>query len=205
MFRETAEEIMTDAAQLAIQALTARAHELRSERVKVGRRLLEDAVRDVELERDINGCVAGVKALGGQLAFPANPLLSVAATLNAYNQFVQNRAAVATQHGTLKALFGVPLDNAVESETDSEDARANMPRIADIIGDRLREAGDSGSKAADIRKFILDTYDADIHDKTVSMTLNRLQKEGLVRREGHIWFSASVEAKNPGAENAGAQ
>ena len=78
-----------------------------------------------------------------------------------------------------------------------------MPRIADIIMDRLNIAGPSGSKSAGIRQFILDTYDADIHDKTVSMTLNRLLKEGLVRREGHIWFSASAEAKNPGDDDAG--
>jgi hypothetical protein len=72
--------------------------------------------------------------------------------------------------------------------------RPVMPRIRDIVLDRLKEAGESGSKAAPIQAFIQATYGQAIHDKTVGMTLYRLQRENLVRREGHIWFYAVQDA-----------
>ena len=177
-----------DETQAAIAALTARAKALRSERIKVGRRLIEDAARDAELERDINGCVAGVKALGGTLSYPPNPALSNSTAQTAYNNFLTSRTGIANQYASLKAVYGIPADDSVEVDSDPSDIRANMPRIADIVLERLKIAGESGSKAAPIRMYILDTYDVDIHDKTVSMTLNRLQIEGNVRREGHVWY-----------------
>lgn len=197
---------MPDNIEIAISLLTERARVLRAERVTVGRRLLEAAVKDVELERDVAGCIAGVKALGGELTFPPNQEFSAPPVSNAFNQFVASRNAIAQHYNTLRGPYGISSeDDNIDSDINVSDARANMPRIADIIMDRLNIAGPSGSKSAGIRQFILDTYDADIHDKTVSMTLNRLLKEGLVRREGHIWFSASAEAKNPGDDDAGAQ
>jgi hypothetical protein len=80
------------------------------------------------------------------------------------------------------------------------------PSIREIILDRLRVAGDKGSKAAPIRDYIEHTYGEVVHEKTVGMTLYRLQNLKLVRRDGHTWFFAPqtiAETKNPGAGTPG--
>ena len=81
-----------------------------------------------------------------------------------------------------------------------------MPRVSDIILDRLKSAGAKGSKAAPIQDYIERTYGTKIHDKTVGMTLYRLSREDppKVRREGHTWFIAD-EAMNPGAATPGSE
>jgi hypothetical protein len=79
---------------------------------------------------------------------------------------------------------------------------SEMPRISDIILERLREAGEKGQKAANIRQFISKTYSTEIHEKTVGMTLYRLLKRKDVRRNGHTWFIAP-KAMNPGAATPG--
>jgi hypothetical protein len=79
------------------------------------------------------------------------------------------------------------------------------PPIRAIVLERLVAAGDAGLKAADIRKYIEETYSAEIHEKTVGMTLYRLLKDEVVRREGHNWFIVphKAETKNPGGETPG--
>ena len=54
--------------------------------------------------------------------------------------------------------------------------------------DQLRFAGPTGSKAAPIRAYAKEVHQRDFHVKAVGMTLYRLAKEGLARREGHVWF-----------------
>src|SRR5262249_42928003 len=75
-----------------------------------------------------------------------------------------------------------------------------MPRIEDLILERLKQAGDVGSKAAPIRAFIEKTIGREIHDKTVGMTLYRMSNKGLVRRGGHTWFFVPqpAEKESPG-------
>jgi hypothetical protein len=177
----------------AIAALQCRFGELVAERQKVGKRIVEDSVRHQQIMRDIDGCIAGAVALGGDIVRGPSRGLGTPAAVNAHTAFINSRNIIAAQLPLLAEFFGISSEESELSESDEGDARANMPRIADIIHDRLEKAGAEGSKAAEIRKYILDTYDADIHDKTVSMTLNRLQKEGAVRREGHTWFSAAAE------------
>jgi hypothetical protein len=77
--------------------------------------------------------------------------------------------------------------------------------IREISLDRLVAAGGSGTKAAAIREFYERTYGKPIHEKTVGMTLYRLQNDGLVRRDGHTWFLAppKAEMENPGGETPG--
>lgn len=84
--------------------------------------------------------------------------------------------------------------------------RPQIPKIQDILLQRLQEAGETGSKAAPLRQYIEDTYTIEIHEKTVGMTLYRLLRKGLVRREGHIWFfvpQEDAETKNPGVRAPG--
>jgi hypothetical protein len=87
-------------------------------------------------------------------------------------------------------------------KVDSEPINTTTGRqtLRDVILERLRVAGAEGSKAAPIREFYERTFGKGIHEKTVGMTLYRLQNDGLVRHEGHTWFLAPPKAEtgNPG-------
>lgn len=88
----------------------------------------------------------------------------------------------------------------------SDDAKKPpMPTIREIALMRLREAGETGSKARAIREYIQATYGVECHEKTVGMTLYRLQQDRMVRRDGHIWFFVPppAETGNPGVAAPG--
>jgi hypothetical protein len=198
------EEIMSDAIKIAVEALQEKATELVEERTTVRRRLLENAMRDQQIERDINGCAAGARALGHELvspqALPPNPQRGPG-----LQQFIAGRNSLVSAYASLKADFDIADDESTAEPAEPDGDRPEMPRIADIIVERLNTAGGDGSKAADIRRYISRKYDADIHEKTVGMTLYRLQKDGVVRREGHTWFLAPehAEKRNPGVAAPG--
>jgi hypothetical protein len=84
-------------------------------------------------------------------------------------------------------------------------ARIHTKKIRDVVLERLEAAGGMGSKASAIREFYERAFGKTIHEKTVGMTLYRLQREGLVRREGHTWFLAppKTETENPGGDTPG--
>jgi ATPase subunit of ABC transporter with duplicated ATPase domains len=75
--------------------------------------------------------------------------------------------------------------------------------IREVVIDRLTAAGESGAKAAVIREFYERSSGKPIHEKTVGMTLYRLQNDGIVRREGHVWFLVRPKAET-GSPGAGA-
>ena len=58
---------------------------------------------------------------------------------------------------------------------------------------------------ATIKEFIA-SQNIEMHDKTVGMTLYRLSKDGLARRDGRTWFyvAPKEETENPGDGGAGA-
>jgi hypothetical protein len=72
-----------------------------------------------------------------------------------------------------------------EIEPPSGGPPASMPTVREIALAQLRIAGDAGTRAAAIRDYIAQTYHHQVHEKTVGMTLYRLLKLGLARREGH--------------------
>jgi hypothetical protein len=78
-----------------------------------------------------------------------------------------------------------------------EGRRARRPTLRQIVLDQLQSAGREGSKAAPIRIHAKQVLERDFHAKAVGMTLNRLAKQGLARRKGHLWFPVgrSFEAK----------
>jgi hypothetical protein len=178
---------MSDSNKIAVETLGAKAAELLEERTRVRRRLLADAARDVEIDRDVAGCVAGAKALGADLALPHRPDMSAQQKQSAFQNFINGRNAIVGAYTHLRSDYGLAEDESDDSADETAEPRPDMPRFAYIILDRLKVAGTEGSKAATIRKYILDTYDADFHEKTVGMTLNRLQKYQLVHRDGHTW------------------
>jgi hypothetical protein len=177
---------MTDSTKIAIDALQSKARELIEDRDETRRRLLEEAARNVQFERDIAGCVAGARALGKEI--DVSSPVAVPAQKQVYvQQFQQWCVNIANLYQHLKSDFGVE-DEGAEGSDLVDDSRPEMPRIADIILERLKAAGEEGAKAADIRRYIRRTHKADIHEKTVGMTLNRMQAAGQVRRDGRTWF-----------------
>jgi len=175
---------MTDTTSVAIDALQLRAKELIEERDEQRRKLLEAAYRDWIIERDLQGCAAGARALGAEIDVSGGVSVPPAKQ-GVLNQFIANRSQIGSLYPQLRVEFGIEDDNADDSVDDS---RPDMPRVADIILDQLQAAGEEGAKAADIRRFIFRTYKSDIHEKTVGMTLNRMQAAGQVRRDGRSWF-----------------
>jgi hypothetical protein len=69
-----------------------------------------------------------------------------------------------------------------------EAQRARRPTLRKVVLDQLRLAGREGSKAATIRTHATQVLQREFHDKAVGMTLNRLAKQDLARRKGHVWF-----------------
>jgi hypothetical protein len=100
----------------------------------------------------------------------------------------------------------LPLQKVVPEPINTATGRHLLPQtLRDVILERLKVAGSEGSKAAPIGEFYERTFGRIIHEKTVGMTLYRLQKDGLVRHEGHTWFLAPPKAEtgNPGADTPG--
>jgi len=194
---------MSDTSQIAIQALRGRASALLDERRALRRQLLNGVRRDLEIEVDLQGCVAGARALGGEIqpldGFP-NPLAQKEHPLHSFHmQYIQGRNMMANAARHLIDGYGLnDAQDAPASEVDTEE-NDGMPRIAEIVLSRLKDAGEKGSKAAPIEAYVKDTYGRTLHEKTIGMTLYRLQREGKVRREGHTWFLASTEAGKSGA------
>jgi hypothetical protein len=79
---------------------------------------------------------------------------------------------------------------------------ADDKSIRDLTLAELISAGTSGTTATAIRKQIERGRATQLHFKTVGMTLYRLSKEGLARREGRTWFIIP-KMVNPGAATPG--
>ena len=72
---------------------------------------------------------------------------------------------------------------------------APIPSLRHIVVERLQAAGDEGTTAADIRAHARACVTVGFHEKTIGMTLNRLAKRGLARREGRVWRWVSGGSK----------
>jgi len=72
---------------------------------------------------------------------------------------------------------------------------APIPSLRHIVVERLQAAGEEGTTAADIRAHARGCVNVGFHQKTIGMTLNRLAKRGLVRREGRVWRWVSGGSK----------
>ena len=66
------------------------------------------------------------------------------------------------------------------------------PKIGDAILAFMRARGKAGVKASEVRDHLKSDYGIDTHEKTPGMTLYRLSKDGLVRRENRIWFATEA-------------
>ncbi len=101
-------------------------------------------------------------------------------------------------------------DEPAEESEESIDAGVGEnaeepPKVREIVIERLKVAGEEGTRAAAIREFIEKETAMKIHEKTVGMTLYRLSKDGIARRDGQTWFFVppKVETENPGGDTPG--
>ena len=78
------------------------------------------------------------------------------------------------------------------------------PRVRDFIVAQLKQAAAEGAKTGLLRDLYESSFGKPIHDKTVGMALYRLQKEGLVRRRGHVWYAVETSSRVPINEADGA-
>lgn len=76
-----------------------------------------------------------------------------------------------------------------------------LPSVKVFVLNALRAAYPSHVYAAALRDQ-LRQHGADIHSKTVGMTLYRLSQEGLVRREGTRWYFVPKNEATPAPEDA---
>ena len=92
-----------------------------------------------------------------------------------------------------------------EDQTAFEGMEDAPSSVREFTLNSLEAAASAGMKAAEIRAIYETSRNTKLHDKTIGMTLYRLSKDNLVRREGRTWFFVppSAETKNPGGETPG--
>lgn len=191
------------AREQAVNLISQRRDELLEERNSVQRQKATLDARDLAIDRELADCVAAARVFGHALELPEEP--------EAFHygvRRVRNKAGEwRTYRVRMPLLFGDSDSEKSEEEREEEERTQAPPRpkIKEIVLDRLRDAGEQGTKAAAIRAYIEQTYGKAIHSKTVGMTLYRLQKDGIAHRKGITWFSVSgcPETENPDAGTSG--
>jgi hypothetical protein len=98
------------------------------------------------------------------------------------------------------AKHGIELGQTAISTPSFDGADQPAPKIGDKILAFLRSRQERGAEVADIKTHLLNSYAITTHEKTPGMTLYRLSKAGLVRRDGRTWFA--VDANEEGEANA---
>ena len=84
-----------------------------------------------------------------------------------------------------------------ESDEGPEEAELEVPKVRDAILGYLRaQPKGEGAQVPAIKDYLSDTFKMVLHEKTPGMTLYRLSKEHLVRREGRTWFATDVTNEN---------
>lgn len=72
------------------------------------------------------------------------------------------------------------------------------PSFKEAAVEFLQKVYPRGLKATHIRALAQSHYGITAHEKTAGMTLYRLKKEGLVRRNGFYWYSLAPESHPAG-------
>jgi hypothetical protein len=165
------------------------------ERDRLYRLALAIDARGKKVDQRLNDCVAAARLFDVRLALPDWTKVLKASLEEEMNKLmaaghVWERPELHIANDDEEFLKAI-LEETVEND-DDESRPSDMPSIRDIVLDRLAAAGDAGSKASAIREYIETTYAAQIHVKTVGMTLYRLVKDELARRDGRIWFRVST-------------
>jgi hypothetical protein len=191
----------------ATERIIAKRDSLIKERAGIRMEQAKLSARDRAIDSELADCRAAARFFDIKIDFPTSDADQhiLRFDTDTRNRLFHDQKILANYLDTLRRA---PVTQSTTTEAAQalkaiqEAVRPNMPRLGDIILDQLKKAGPSGSKAAPIQKYIETTYGKHIHDKTVGMTLYRLAKEGLVRRNGHTWFVV-LETTNPGVAAPG--
>ena len=198
--------------QLAIEYVSERRDWLVVERLRLFRlkRAIDAYARTVD--RQVHECVEAGRELGAEIALPVWENVWKT-SLPEEMRRVSGASEWTKPEQTMRKSAYNPLsfDNVLEfyvaaaledCEVEAlrarqEGRRVRRPTLRKIVLDQLRLAGREGSKAAPIRTYATQVLQRDFHLKAVGMTLNRLAKQSLARRKGHVWFPVgrSFEAR----------
>lgn len=74
-------------------------------------------------------------------------------------------------------------------------ALAKGKTIRELVIEQAREAHPAPVRANALKKTLEDLRGEELHDKTVGMTLYRLSKDGIMRREGWDWYFVPTEER----------
>ncbi len=154
------------ATEVALEAILAKRDRLLAERKALRLKAAELAARDRYIDRELADCKAAARVFDLEISFQ------------------EEKSWEGWQTNLDKNKDLIPASGAVLQKRD-------MPKLRDIVLDCLRLAGERGSKAAPIQEYVETTYATKIHQKTIGLTLYRLLRQGLVRRNGHTWFFVS--------------
>jgi hypothetical protein len=186
-----------DAEELAAITLEQKAKALHEAQKKLRRDIVLDCLRDLQMSRDITGCMAGATALGYMIDIPDRARSDQQSP--ELKAFLTARNALTPLREYFTNLAPLELSEKLSPPAPQNSVPPPMPKVADVALERLATAGSKGLKAVEIRAYIAHVYHQEIHEKTVGMTLYRLQKKGKVTHDGHLWFLASKVATNSGA------
>lgn len=191
----------------AVRRILRERDDLLIKRLEIRRRVNAVLAEDRALERKLEDLRAAGRVFGQGVAIPRG--------VDAFNDRQSLDAAMLELRKGRKWVPGESEPTPIESsgkadENDDGDADAaptaesQRGTIRDLVLTFVQEHK-TGVKADDIKKWLAFQYAIETHDKTVGMTLYRLSKEGLVRRQGHTWFPVTVttESENPGADTPG--
>jgi hypothetical protein len=197
---------MTDeATTVAVNAIIAKRDALLAERAALRKRQTELAARDRQIDRDLADCRAAGRVFGVEVELPKDKEETTAGRFLVDFSGDQGRRISEMLFPGLKCdRTALTTSGEKVAKVLNEAIEQRMPRVRDIVLDRLKAAGADGSKAAAIQAYIESTYSKKIHPKTVGMTLFRLAQEKRVRRQGHTWF-IGPESMNPGVAAPGSE
>lgn len=151
----------------ALRVIEDRLRELRNEHERLTKEMFDFVRKRDRVEREIEDCMAAARVFGGEE--PAK------------------RMDEAVSYALNNAVFRATR-NALVHHVRPEWPRSRKVLFKDAALRVLRDVHPEGLKAAEVRERVSAQYGLDSHEKTAGMTLYRLKKEGLVRRDGFTWF-----------------
>jgi hypothetical protein len=156
------------------------------------------------VDSQLQGCVEAGRELGAKIALPIWENVWKASLAEEMRRVCEVSEWTRPAQTMRKSAYNpLSFDNVLElcvakalEDCEVQDLRARQerrrprrPTLRKLVLDQLRLAGREGSKAAPIRTHARQVLERDFHAKAVAMTLNRLAKQGLARRKGHVWFA----------------
>src|SRR5262249_15845106 len=154
----------------AIAAIIERRDEILKVRAALRAERERLAQRDRELDRELADCRAAARLFGAKIEFPETDATATLLQLRSLAHAHQTTPAEAFEEFRKKinatGVQGVTVRTAKDALAEAiAIPKSPMPRVADIVLDRLKAAGAKGTRASRIQGYIQNTYNAKIHDK----------------------------------------